>query len=42
VEAARRAPQGEVVISAPVVVVPLLVPGLGLLRAKYPGLTFSV
>ena len=42
VELTRRAPSGELVVSVPVVVMPLLVPGLALLRARYPGLTFSV
>jgi LysR family transcriptional regulator, regulator for bpeEF and oprC len=41
-EATKREPQGELVVSAPFLVVPLLVPALGLLRSRYARLTFSV
>src|SRR4051812_39555561 len=41
-EAARRLPEGELVVSAPFVLTSLLAPGLALLRARYPRLTFRV
>ncbi|UQA63070.1 LysR family transcriptional regulator [Polyangium aurulentum] len=41
-EATRREPQGELVVSAPFVVVPLLAPALALLRSRYARLGFSV
>jgi LysR family transcriptional regulator, regulator for bpeEF and oprC len=40
--ATRREPQGQLVLSVPFVVMPLLVPALALLRSRYAGLTFSV
>lgn len=41
-EPARSLPAGELVLSAPFVVSPLLAPGLALLRSRYPQLTFRV
>jgi LysR family transcriptional regulator for bpeEF and oprC len=40
--ATKREPQGELVVSAPFVVIPLLVPALALLRSRYARLTFAV
>jgi len=41
-DAERRLPQGELVISAPFIVAPLLAPALALLRSRYPKLTFRL
>jgi DNA-binding transcriptional LysR family regulator len=41
-EATKREPQGELVVSAPFVVAPLLAPALALLRSRYARLAFSV
>jgi DNA-binding transcriptional LysR family regulator len=40
--ATKREPSGQLVLSAPFVAVPLLVPALALLRSRFAGLTFSV
>lgn len=41
-EATKREPQGELVVSAPFVAMSLLPPALALLRSRYARLTFSV
>jgi DNA-binding transcriptional LysR family regulator len=40
--ATKREPSGQLVLTAPFVVVPLLVPALALLRSRFSGLSFSV
>ncbi len=42
VDGTRRAPKGPLVLSAPFVVAPLVVPMLPLLRARYPEVTFTL
>lgn len=42
VEAARREPEGELTVSVPFLVAPLLGPALALLRARHPRLWFRV
>jgi DNA-binding transcriptional LysR family regulator len=42
VDGTRRAPRGQLIVSAPFVVAPLLTPILPLLRARYPELRFTL